>query len=175
MDKKNYLENLFNPDDSLGVKFFGLNGWNAVKGAVSGYVDAALNNPVLNRPRKHQSAYNEFYSKLLRPDVEAGAELLGASWFDNASDFLSSKTFSVASDIGHNVANIASYIPYVGDYVKGGRKITNLAADTLNALGFGTKPETIKTAAVGGGALLLIGSGVAIWYFGFYKKKKRRR
>lgn len=175
MDKKNYLDNLFNPDDSLGVKFFGVNGWNAVKGAVSGYVDAALKNPLVVKQRKQPSKYNEVFTKLLRPNVAAGAELLGASWFDEASDFLSSRTFNVASDIGHNVANIASYIPYVGEFVKGGRKATNLAADTLNALGFGTKAETVKTAAVGGGALLLIGGGVAIWYFGFHKNKKRGR
>ena len=177
MAKNNYLDAHFNPDDEMGLKMFGVEGWNALKGAVSGFVDSRLNNPGAAYPyARHDRRASALYASLLRPNVAAGAELLGASWFDDATDFLSSKTFSIGSDIAHNVANIASYVPYVGDYVKGGRKVTNLAADVLNAMGFGTKAEdTVKAAAIGGGTLLLIGGGVAIWYFGFHKKKKRGR
>lgn len=177
MSKKNYMDSLFNPDDVTGVKMFGVDGWNRLKGSLAGYISAAIDNPaaIMQRPAR-VTGYNGLFTSLFRPDYKAGAELLGASWVDNVSNFLSSKTFSVASDIGHNVANIASYVPVVGEYVKGGRKVTNMATDVLNALGFGTKVDnTVKTAAIGGGALLLIGGGVAIWYFGFHKKKRGRR
>lgn len=171
---KTWLDSILNPDDSLGVKFFGVNGWNKIKGAVAGYVDSLLNKPRILK--KRQSVYNDFYSKLLRPNVSYGAELLGGGWFDNLSDFIGSKTFNAASGIAHNVFNLFEDNPYAGTFIKGGRKITNVATDVLNAMGFGSKVnDTVKTAAVGGGTLLLIGGGIAIWYFGFHKKKKRGR
>lgn len=177
MSKKNYMDTLFNPDDVTGVKMFGVDGWNRLKGSLAGYISAAIDNPaaIMQRPAR-VTGYNGLFTSLFRPDYKAGAELLGASWVDNVSNFLSSKAFNAASGIAHNVFNLFEDNAYAGSFIKGGRKVTNVAADVLNAMGFGSKiNDTVKTAAIGGGTLLLIGGGVAIWYFGFHKKKRGRR
>lgn len=172
-----YLDKLYNPDDVLGVKMFGLQGWNRLKGAAAGYTEGMLKNPAAARTsRPVDPRYNVLLAKVLRPNIQAGAELLGASWFDSASNFLSSNIGQGISSIGHGVANILSEVPYVGTFVQGSRKATNFAADALNALGFGTggKKETVKKAAIGGGVLLLVGGGVAVYLLTRKKKRGRR-
>lgn len=175
---KNYLDKLYNPDDVLGVKMFGLQGWNRLKGAAAGYTEGMLNNPAAARPsRPVDPRYNVLLAKVLRPDIQAGAELLGSSWFDQASNFLSSNIGQGISSIGHGVANILSNVPYVGGFVQAGRRATNFAADALNALGFGTgknQEETVKKAAISGGVLLLVGGGVAVYLLTRKKKRGRR-
>lgn len=174
---KNYLDKLYNPDDILGVKMFGLQGWNRLKGAAAGYTEGMLKNPAAARPsRPVDPRYNVLLAKVLRPDIQAGAELLGESWFDSASNFLSSNIGQGVSSIGHGVANILSNVPYVGGFVKAGRQATNFAADALNALGFGTgkTQESVKKAAISGGVVLLVGGGVAVYLLTRKKKRGRR-
>lgn len=177
MANNTYLEKLYNPDDVLGVKMFGVDGWNRVKGAAAGFTDSMLSNPGSRRVVAVDPRYSEMWAKLLRPDVRAGAELLGESWFDSATNFLSSNVGRGISSIGHGVANILSDVPYVGTFVQGGRKVTNFAADALNALGFGTgsgDTSTTQKAAIGGGVLLLVGGGVAVYLLTRKKKRGRR-
>lgn len=183
-----YVNNLFNCDDDLGVKMFGASSWNRLKARAAASTDSMLEHPGAARLVKTDRRHDELFAKLFRPDVKAGSDLLGAGWcercadttlgdvFDSAKNFLSSNVGEGISSIGHGVANILSETPYVGKFVQGGRKVTNFAADVLNALGFGSgKNNVVQKAAIGGGTLLLIGAGLGVWYFGFHKKKKRGR
>lgn len=184
----NYLNSLYNTDDELGVKMFGASAWNRLKARAAAATDSMLEHPKSVRAINQDRRYDELFAKLFRPDVNAGRELLGGDWcervtdvtlgdvFDSAQNFLSSKAVQTGADIFHNAANIFSYVPGYGKYVEAGRKGTNFVADALRMFGFGTNAdETAKTVAIGGGTLLLIGGGLAIWYFGFHKKKKRRK
>lgn len=187
---KNVLDSIYNVDDKLGVQMYGPRRWNALKGRVCGTTAAMLEHPEQSaaRPINVNRPYDELFIKLFRPDVKTGAELLGGGWvervedstlgadiWDKASDLVSSNKVQAAADIFHNAANIVSYIPGYGKYVDAGRKGTNFIANTLNAFGFGTTGEQVQQAAKWGGLALLLGGGVAIWYFGFHKKKKGRK
>lgn len=186
--KNIYLDSLYNCNDDLGVKMFGVRGWNRLKGSVAGVTDSMMNNPrAANRPISTDRRFDELFVSLFRPDVRAGAELLGGGWvervedcalgdiWDSASNVLNSNKVQTAADIFHNAANIVSYIPGYGKYVEGGRKGANFVANALNSFGFGTTGEQVQTAAKWGGVALLVGGGLAVWYFGFHKKKKGRR
>lgn len=185
----NVLDAIYNTDEKLGVQVFGPAGWNRLKGRVCGTTAAMVEHPERSakRPISIDRSKDELFIKLFRPDVRAGAELLGGGWcervtdstmgdiFEDAQKFLSSQKVETASNIFHNAANIVSYIPGYGKYVEGGRKTANFAADVLNRFGFGTTGEQVTKAAKWGGVFLLGGAGVAIWYFGFHKKKKGRK
>lgn len=195
--RSNVLDNLYNADDRLGVQMYGPRTWNALKARVCGTTAAMLEHPEQSaaRPICANRSHDELFVKLFRPDVKAGAELLGGGWVERVEDStlgfsvsdisnLSDKIMEVAqsdkvqigADIFHNVANIAKYIPGYGAIVPAARKVTNTAADLLTTFGFGTKSDDVKSAAKTGGTILLLGgAGFAVWYFGFYRKKRRGR
>lgn len=183
-----YINNLYNTDDDLGVKMFGASTWNRLKARAAAATDSMLEHPAAPRIINNDRRHDELFTKLFRPDIKSGNELLGGGWservadctmgdvFDSAKNLLSSNAVKTGADIFHNAANIFSYVPGYGKYVEAGRKGTNFLADALRMFGFGTDADqTVKKAAIGGGTLLLIGGGVAIWYFGFHKNKKKGR
>lgn len=190
---KTYIDTLYNCDDNLGLQLMGPVAWNGIKGRVCGVTSSMLEHPEKSaaRPISTDRRADDLFLKLFRPNLQQGAELLGGGWCervtdatlgdsisemsDNVLSFVNSEKFGVASDIFHNAANIFQHVPGYGAVVPAARKVTNTAADVLTSLGFGTKAEDVKTAAKWGGAAVLIGGGVAIWYFGFYKKKRRGR
>lgn len=186
----NVMDNLYNVDDKLGVQLYGPRRWNALKGRVCGTTAAMLEHPERSaaRPININRPYDELFTKLFRPDVRAGAELLGGGWVERVEDstlgdvsetllnIVNSDKFKVGSDIFHNAANIFQYVPGYGQVVPAARKVTNTAADILTSLGFGTSGEKVASAAKTGGLLLLLGGGgFAVWYFGFRKKRRGRK
>lgn len=191
---KTYLDNLYDCDDDLGVQLLGPQAWNGLKGRVCGVTQSMLEHPSQSaaRPVSIDRRNDILFAKLFRPNVKAGAEMLGGGWCervadstlgwslsdvsDNILNIVNSDKFGVAADIFHNAANIFQHVPGYGAIVPAARKITDTAADVLTSLGFGTKSKDVQAKVIDYGKWVLLGGGgLAIWYFGFYRPKQRRR
>lgn len=170
---------IFDTDDATGAAVFGPRLWNALKGRVAGLTDAAAANPAVIQPKGTAGRYRGAFDAFFKPNRAAAAELLGASFTDWVEEnVFDNPVANLVKSGTHAASNVLAEIPVTSGWVKAGRSTNDFMADVWNFISGKAQEEataTVKKAAIGTGTVLLIGGGVAVWYFGFYKKKKRGR
>lgn len=170
---------IFDTDDATGAAVFGPRLWNALKGRVAGLTDAAAANPAVIQPRGTAGRYRGAFDAFFRPNRAAAAELLGASFTDWVEENVFDNPLANVIKSGtHAASNVLAEIPVTSGWVKAGRSTNDFMKDVWDLISGKAEAEakqTAKKAAIGTGTVLLIGGGVAVWYFGFYRKKRRGR
>lgn len=174
-----FKDTLFDCDDTAGLRVFGPRLWNAMKGRVAGLTDAAAADRSVIQPRGTAGKYRGAFDAFFRPNRQAAAEMLGDSFTDWVEEkVLDNPLTNVVKSGTHAVSNVLAQIPVTSGWVKAGRSTNDFMADVWNLISGKAEKEakaTAAKAAIGGGTLLLIGGGVAIWYFGFHKKRRGKR
>lgn len=170
---------IFDTDDVTGAAVFGPRLWNALKGRVAGLTDAAVNDRSVIKPRGTAGRYRGAFDAFFRPNRAAAAELLGASFTDWVEENVFDNPLTNVIKSGtHAVSNVLAEIPVTSGWIKAGRSTNDFMQDVWDLISGKAEAEakqTAKKAAIGTGTVLLIGGGVAVWYFGFYRKKRRGR
>lgn len=178
MDNENLLNQMYRPDDKLGIELFGAVPWSMMKGRVCGLTNYALTNPV-SLPVK-RGACSPLFFALFNPDVQVCDQMLGKSiieWIDEkttSSDWWN-KWIKV-KDAGETVA---SFIPIAAPFVSAGQKVNSAISAVWDAIrGKKTDDTTSTTTKVVwtvGTVLVVGGIGYGIYRLGTRKSRKRRR
>lgn len=177
MKNENILNQLYTPNDKLGVEMFGVDEWNKCKGRVCGITNAAISRN-LKPSGAYDPRYVQLFEVLFNPDRQKFAELLGA---DAPIDYIPGEWARAVSNIGHGVTEALENVSFFSPWVKAGRSVNQGIASILDKIGLSSKKEsdsvsTVKTVGYGLGTVVLIGGGIwAVWYFTRPERKRRRR
>lgn len=176
MKNERLLNKLYNPNDRLGVQFFGVDEWNRQKEKVCEITNDVIEGKLIPACRTGAD-YSQLFNVLFVPDRRAFGELLGAT---APLDYIPGSWTRSFSKVSSGVTDILDNVPVLSPFVKGGRSINQGLADFLEKLGLKSykesdEPLTVtQKAGLGLGGLLLIG-GAAYGIYYLSKKKKRRR
>lgn len=176
MKNERLLNKLYNPNDRLGVQFFGVDEWNKQKAKVCDITNEVIEGKVIPAYR-NGADYSQLFNVLFVPDRRAFGELLGAT---APIDYIPGEWVRSTSKVASGITDIADNIPILSPFVKGGRSINQGLAEFLEKFGLKSykesdEPLTVtQKAGLGLGGLLLIG-GAAYGIYYLSKKKKGRR
>lgn len=175
MKNEAILNQLYKPNDKLGVQMFGSVNWARMKGTVCGLTNAAISRNY--KPQGPYTAqYNQLFEVLFRPQRQKFNELLGA---DAPIDLIPSDWARGISKIGEGVTNALKNIPFFTPWISAGRSINAGLADILKKFGltsYGESSDSNETTILGLNAttVLIIG-GVGVGVYLLLRKRKRRR
>lgn len=176
MKNERLLNKLYNPNDRLGVQFFGVDEWNRQKANVCDITNDVIEGKMIPAYRTGAD-YSQLFNVLFVPDRRAFGELLGAT---APIDYIPGEWVRSTSKVASGITDIADNIPILSPFVKGGRSINQGLAEFLEKFGLKSykeseEPLTVtQKAGLGLGGLLLIG-GAAYGLYYLSKKKKGRR
>ena len=178
MKNERLLNKLYNPNDRLGVQFFGVDEWNRQKANVCDITNDVIEGKAIPAYRTGAD-YSQLFNVLFVPDRRAFGELLGAT---APLDYIPGSWTRSFSKVASGATDILDNVPVLSPFIKGGRSINQGLADFLEKLGLKSykdsdEPEPLtvtQKAGLGLGGLLLIG-GAAYGLYYLSKKKKGRR
>lgn len=179
MKNEAILNQLYDPNDRLGVEMFGVEGWNKVKGRACGVTNSVISRRFRPATTSINPNYTNFFNALFRPNREKFAELLGAT---APIDYIPGEWARGLSDLGHGVTEMLNQFAFFKPWISGGRSINSALAKFMEAMGLESKkpveeetPPAVKYVYGFGTVLLIVGGIWALWYFSRPKPRRRRR